>query len=522
MTGAANPPAAQGPPASAGADFSPMSGAPLWFAGGLLALSNFVTVLDTTITNVSVPNIAGGLAVSPNQGTWVITSYAVAEAIMVPLSGWLAQRFGAVRLFVAGIVGFGICSALCGLASSLGMLVLFRVMQGVCGGPLMPLSQSLLRRIFPASKQSAALALWSMTTTVAPVAGPLLGGELVDTAGWPWIFYINVPFAFVVGALIWRMLAARETSTLRIPVDFVGLGLLVAWVGALQIMLDKGKDLDWFASSFIVTLALIAVICFAAFLIWELTAEHPIVDLRVFRHRGFAAAAVVMSLAYGSFFSTVVLLPLWMQINLGYTATWAGRAAAFQGFFAIIMSPVVARLTATRDSRVLVTIGMLTFGAISLWRSAFNTDVDFWQIVWPQVAQGFAIPFFFIPLMSVALGSVTPRETTSAAGLLTFMRSTSAAFATSITTTQWEDIAAARRVDLAANLNGAAGALDGLSRAGSSAAQALRELDALVQTQSIMLATNRVFFMVSFVFALAGAAVWLAPKIKRAATGGGH
>jgi DHA2 family multidrug resistance protein len=509
---------------NAQSDFAPMTGASLWIAGGALALSNFVTVLDTTITNVSVPNIAGGLAVSPNQGTWVITSYAVAEAIMVPLSGWLAQRFGAVRLFVAGITGFGLCSALCGLAPSLSALVVFRIMQGICGGPLMPLSQTLLRRIFPQDKQAQALGLWAMTTTVAPMVGPLLGGELVDNIGWPWIFYINVPVAMFVAVLIWRTLASRETATERKPVDFVGLMLLIGWVGSLQVMLDKGKDLDWFSSSFIVALAVIAAIGFAAFLIWELTDDHPIVDLRVFRHRGFAASAMVMTLAYGSFFSAIVLMPLWLQINIGYTATWAGRAFAFQGLLAVALSPVVARLTAKGDPRVLVTLGMLMFAIVGLWRTTFTTDVAFHQIVYPQILQGAAIPFFFIPLMAVALGSVSPREMISAAGLLTFMRSTSAAFATSITTTQWEDIAVDRRVDLAATLNGSGAALDALGHAGSSAAQALQQLDNMVQTQAVMLATNRVFFIVSLVFVAAAAAVWLAPRVKRpaGAPAGGH
>jgi DHA2 family multidrug resistance protein len=508
----------------ASGDFSPMSGAPLWFAGGLLAISNFVVVLDTTITNVSVPNIAGGLAVSPSQGTWVITSYAVAEAIMVPLSGWLAQRFGAVRLFVASMIGFGICSALCGLAPSLGFLVLFRVLQGICGGPMMPLSQTLLRRIFPPQLQSAALGLWAMTTVVAPIAGPLLGGALVDGVGWPWIFFINVPVAIVVAVLVWRALARHETATQRIPVDFTGLALLITWVGAMQIMLDKGKDLDWFDSPFIVSLAVIAVVGFVAFLIWELTDAHPVVDLRVFRHRGFAVSAVVMSITFGSFFSTVVLLPLWLQTNLGYTATWAGRATAFQGVLAVVMSPIVARLTIKQDSRLLVCIGVLVLGLATLWRSTFTTDTDFVRIVLPQLAQGFAIPFFFIPLMTVALGSVLPRETTSAAGLLTFMRSTAAAFATSITTTNWENIATARRDDLAGSLNGAQSMLDTLTRAGATAGQALRQLDAMVQTQAVMLATDRVFFVTSFVFLLAAGCIWIAPLGKRLAApaGGGH
>jgi MFS transporter, DHA2 family, multidrug resistance protein len=503
--------------AQARSDFSPMKGAALWLAGGVVALSNFVVVLDTTITNVSVPNIAGGLAVSPDQGTWVITSYAVAEAIMVPLSGWLAQRFGAVKLFVFATMGFGVCSALCGLAPSLNALVLFRVMQGICGGPIMPLSQSLLRRIFPAHQQGQALGLWSMTTVVAPIAGPLLGGELVDNVGWPWIFYVNVPVAILVSIAVRRLLTQHETQTERKPIDFMGLALLITWVGSMQIMLDKGKDLDWFGSKLIVTLAVIVVLGFVAFLIWELTEEHPIVDLRVFRHRGFAAGAMVMSLAYGSFFSGVVLVPLWLQTNLGYTATWAGRATAFQGIFAIIMSPIVARWTAKGDGRLLVTIGMLTFAAVTLWRSTFDTDINFAKIIGPQLGQGFATPFFFIPLMSVALGSVLPRETTSAAGLLTFMRSTAAAFATSFTTTQWANLATARRVDLAGSLNQPSSWLDLINHAGSSAGQALGQLDALVQTQAVMLATDRVFFVTAFVFVLAALAVWIAPRGKNSA-----
>src|SRR5580658_4265488 len=215
----------------------PLKGAALVLAGFLLAVGNFMVVLDMTIANVSVPNIAGSLAVAPNQGTWVITSYSVAEAIVVPLTGWLASRFGAVRVFVAGMIGFGICSALCGLAPSLGFLVLFRVMQGLCGGPIMPMSQTLMTRIFPPQQRSQAMGLWSMTTVVAPIAGPILGGVLCDTAGWPWVFYINVPVAAACAFFAWRVLASQETRTERRPVDFVGLILLITFVGALQIML---------------------------------------------------------------------------------------------------------------------------------------------------------------------------------------------------------------------------------------------------------------------------------------------
>lgn len=207
-------------------DVAPMAGVWLWVAGLTLAFANFVVVLDTTIANVSVPHIAGGLAVSPSQGTWVITSYSVAEAITVPLTGWLAQRFGAVRVFATAMFAFGVCSALCGLAPSLGTLVLFRVLQGLSGGPMIPLSQTLMRRIFPLHLQPTAFGLWAMTTVTAPIAGPLLGGAIVDTVGWPWIFYINVPVAVVMSIAAWHLLRSHETRTERRPVDVVGIALM--------------------------------------------------------------------------------------------------------------------------------------------------------------------------------------------------------------------------------------------------------------------------------------------------------
>jgi DHA2 family multidrug resistance protein len=500
-----------------------MSGASLWMAGAVLALSNFMVVLDTTIANVSVPNIAGGLAVSPSQGTWVITSYAVAEAITVPLTGWLAQRFGAVKVFVIAMLGFGICSALCGLAQSLPMLVAFRVLQGLSGGPMMPLSQTLLRRIFPQHMQPAALGLWSMTTVVAPIAGPLLGGGLVDTVGWPWVFYINVPVALVCAVFGWRLLASRDTPTLRERVDYVGLCLLIVWISAMQIMLDKGKDLDWFNSPFIVSLAIIAAIGFVAFVIWELTDDHPIVDLRIFRHRGFTASAIIMSLTFGAFFSTVVLIPLWLQTSMGYTATWAGRATAFQGILAVVMSPIVARLTTKFDARALVSFGVAIMAAVSLWRTGFASNMDFWGVSLPQLAQGFAMPFFFIPLMGLAMSSVLPRETASAAGLVNFMRTTAGAFGTSITTTAWENIATTHRTDLVGILYKPQSTMDVMTRAGMSAGQALRQVDNLVQGQAVMLATDHVFMVTAFVFLAGATAVWIAPKPKAMVSpAGGH
>jgi DHA2 family multidrug resistance protein len=502
----------------------PLVGGALILAGFLLALGNFMVVLDTTIANVSVPNIAGGLAVAPNQGTWVITSYSVAEAIVVPLTGWLAGRFGAVRVFIIGMIGFGIFSALCGLAPSLSWLVLFRVLQGACGGPIMPMSQTLLMRIFPPKQQGQAMGLWSMTIVTAPIAGPILGGLLCDNIGWQWIFFINVPVVAVCAFFATRVLAGRDTPTQKRPVDLVGLGLLITFVGALQIMLDKGKDLDWFSSPFIVSLAAIAAIGFAAFLIWELTAADPIVNLRVFRRPGFTPAVITISLTFGAFFSSIVLVPLWLQTNMGYTATWSGYVTAFGGVLAVVMSPIVASLMGKIDARALVSFGVLWLAGVAVVRAGSASNANFWSLALPFLAQGFAMPFFFIPTNQLALSSVKPDEVAAAAGLANFLRTTSAAFATSIITTLWENNGTRDHALLAGRLNRPEDTTATLQASGLSHDQALSQIDQLTQSQAVMLATDHMFLLTSVVFVVAAAAVWFSPKPRPMAgpMAGGH
>jgi DHA2 family multidrug resistance protein len=502
---------------------APLTGASLYIAALFLGLANFMVVLDTTIANVSVPHIAGALAVSPSQGTWVITSYSVAEAITVPLTGWLAQRFGAVKVFAAGMAGFGFFSMMCGLAPSFGLLVAFRVAQGLCGGPIMPMSQTLLLHIFPKDRGAQALGLWSMTTVVAPIAGPILGGVISDNMHWSWIFYINIPVAAVVGVVAFRMLIAHDTATRRVPVDYVGLSLLIVWVAAMQIMLDKGKELDWFASPTIVVLAVIAAIGFAAFLIWELTSDNPVVDLRIFRHRGFVVGVAVLSLTFGAFFASVVLIPLWLQTTMGYTATWSGYAGCLNGVLAVIMSPIVARMVGKVDIRALVSIGVFWMAGVALWRAFFTTDVTFWDIALPQFVLGFGMPFFFIPTTALSLSSVLPEETAAAAGRQNFLRTTSAAFATSIMTTAWDNTANAKRSLLAGALPHPERTLERMTSAGLSPDQALRQLEAMVHTQAVMISTNAMFLAAAAVFVLAATLIWVAPKPQRvAAPGGGH
>ncbi len=513
--------------ATAGQPAAPpaMQGGVLWLAGFLLAAGNFMVVLDMTIANVSVPTIAGGLAVAPNEGTWVITSYSVAEAIMVPLTGWLAARFGALRVFVAGMVGFGICSALCGLAPSLGFLVLFRIMQGLCGGPIMPMSQTLMMRVFPPAQRGQAMGLWAMTTVVAPIVGPILGGYLCDTAGWPWVFYINVPIAAVCGFFAWRTLHHYETPTAPRRVDFGGLALLITFVGALQIMLDKGKELDWFGSPIIVALALVAAIGFVAFLIWELTEEQPIVDLRVFRHRGFTGAVVTIAITYGAFFASIVIVPLWLQTNMGYTATWAGLVTAPAGAMAVILSPIVPRLMQRFDARALVTFGVGGLGLVALWRTGFASNAGFLTVAVTFMAQGVAMPFFFVPTTQIALTAVSADETASAAGLSNFLRTISAAVCAALATTWWDDAGVRNHSNIAGALHDTAGFTATLRHAGFTPAQALAQLEALTQSQAVMLATDQMFWIMSAAFLLAACIVWLAPKPRifaGAAPGGGH
>jgi DHA2 family multidrug resistance protein len=291
----------------------PLEGsARLW---GTIALSTatFMNVLDTSIANVSLSAIAGDLGVSPNQGTWVITSFAVANAISVPLTGWLSQRFGAVRLFVASVLLFVLASWLCGLAPNMGMLIAFRILQGFVAGPMIPLSQALLLSSYPKALAGTAMGMWAITTLVAPVMGPLLGGWITDNISWPWIFYINIPVGILAAGAAWNLYRKRETPTQQLPIDSVGLGLLVIWVGALQIMLDKGKELDWFHSEEVQIMAAVAVVGFLFFLAWELTEKHPVVDLRLFTRRNFWAGTLATAVGYGLFFGNVVLLPLWLQ-----------------------------------------------------------------------------------------------------------------------------------------------------------------------------------------------------------------
>jgi DHA2 family multidrug resistance protein len=428
---------------------TPLSGGRLALATVALSLANFMEVLDISIANVSIPTIAGDLGISPTEGTWVITSYAVSNAIAVMIAGWLAQRFGQVRVFTAAVVLFTLFSLLCGLSFTFPMLLLFRILQGAVAGLMVPLSQALIISIYPPAKRGLGMGIWAMTITVAPIIGPILGGWITDNFSWPWIFFINIPFGAVAALLTWRMLAARESPRRQVPIDAIGLGLIVAWVGALQIMLDKGNELDWFASPTICALALVAGIGCALFLVWELGDAHPVVELRLFKVRNFTAATAALMVGFALFFAgSVILLPLWLQTSAGYTATWAGLAIAPGGVLAMALSPLVGRSLGKVDPRLLASAAFAVFAAVSFLRARMTGDVDFYHLAMPQILQGVATACFFTPLMTMAISDLAPHQVANGSGLVNFIRLIATSFGASLVTTVWDHRQAIHRGDL--------------------------------------------------------------------------
>lgn len=504
------------------ASLPPLAGGQLILGTIAVSLAVFMNVLDTSIANVAIPTISGDLGVSSDQGTWVITSFAVANAISVPLTGWLTDRIGQVRLFLASIILFVISSWMCGLAPTLPFLLASRVLQGAVAGPMIPLSQALLLSSYPRAKAPMALALWSMTTLIAPVAGPILGGWISDNYSWPWIFYVNIPVGIAAAAVTWMIYRSRESAVRRAPIDGVGLALLVIWVGSLQIMLDKGKDLDWFASTTIVVLALTALIAFAFFVVWELTAEHPVVDLSLFRMRNFSGGTIALSVGYGLYFGNLVLLPLWLQTQIGYTATDAGLVMAPVGFFAILLSPLTGKFLSRTDPRYIATAAFLTFALCFWMRSRYTTGVDEWSLMAPTFVQGIAMAGFFIPLVSITLSGLPGHRIPAASGLSNFVRIMCGGIGTSIFQTAWDhrnNFHHAQLVEQANPYNPTFNqAVTQMGQLGFTRDQAHGLINNMATQQAAQLGVNDLFYISAAIFVLLIALIWIT-KPERA--GGG-
>ena len=495
---------------------APMMGSLLAITSIALALGTFMQVLDTTIANVSIPTIAGNLGVSSSQGTWVITSFAVANGVSVPLTGWLMMRYGVVKTFVGSVVLFTIASLLCGISWNLPSLIVFRVLQGAVSGPMIPGSQALLLMIFPAAQRGTALAIWSMTTLVAPIFGPILGGYISDNISWPWIFLINVPVGILCAVVCWRNMASRETMTRKVPIDRTGFVLLLIWVGALQVMFDTGKDADWFNSSAIVAELVIAVIGFVAWVIWEWNEENPIVDLSLMKSRNFVVATLVSCLGFALFFGSNLLQPLWLQTRMGYVATWAGLVAAPAGIVAVFLTPFAARIMNKVDARWAASLSLAAFGFSYYLRSRFTTDVDFYALVIPMLVQGIAMSTFFVSLVTLTLNGVPGPQVPQASGLYSFARITAGGFAASVVTTGWDRSAAAHQSWLAevmgAHDPSLASSLEKLQGAGLSAQQALGAVTSQVTSQAYLLATTDLFRIFAWLIVALIPFVWLTER----------
>src|SRR5262245_37856831 len=366
----------------------PLRGAALVFLTIAIGLSSFMEILDMTIVNVSIPAIAGSMGVSPSEGTWAISSYLLAAAVVQPLAGWIGRRFGEVRTFVASNLLFIVFSMVCGMATTMPMLIAARLMQGLVSGPMMSVAQALLLRNYPVHLRGLALGLWAMVVIVAPIVGPVLGGWITDNFSWPWLFYINVPVGLAAAAVSWLLLRKRESARVKVPVDAVGLALLVIGVGALQFMLDNGNEKDWFHSNEIIIAAVIGVVALTFLIPWELTDKHPIVDLHLFQRRNFRVGTICIAIAYFAFMGVNVIFPLWLQTALSYTSTWAGFAMAPIGLVALVMAPFVGRNLHRINLRLAPTFSFCIMTAMMFWFATQTAEASFGQITLPRFIMG--------------------------------------------------------------------------------------------------------------------------------------
>ena len=495
--------------------FKPLQGGALAILTLALSLATFMLVLDSTIANVAIPTIAGDLGASSSQGTWVITSFGVANAISIPITGWLAKRFGEVRLFLIATLLFVLASWLCGIANSLEMLIVFRVLQGAVAGPIIPLSQSLLLNNYPPEKRGMALAFWSMTIVVAPICGPILGGWISDNIHWGWIFFINVPIGLAVVLISWKILEGRESRISHQPVNTIGLILLALGVGALQLMLDQGRELDWFNSTEIVVLTIIAAVGLIALIIWELTDDNPVVDVSLFKSRNFTVGCVSTSLAFLVYSGTVVLIPLLLQQVYNYTATWAGLAAAPVGLLPILLAPIIGKFGNKIDMRILITVSFMVYALTFYWRAVtFEPEMTFMDVALPQFVQGLAVACFFMPLTTITLSGLPPEKMASASSLFNFLRTLAGSIGTSLTTFMWYNREAVHHTQLTEVINPynpiSQQFFQTMGSFGLSEEQTASYLAKQITAQGFIIGANEIFLVSAITFISLVVLIWFA------------
>ncbi len=472
-----------------------------------IGLGTFIQILDSSIANVAIPYIAGNLSVSADQGTWVITSFSASNAVVLPLTGWLADYFGRVRLFVWSVLLFAIVSFLCGFATSLPMLVTLRVLQGAVAGSLIPLSQALIVQHNPPDHQGMALGFWAMVVIVAPILGPIIGGYLTDVYSWPWIFYINVPIGIFSAFITWYYLKDRETDIVRNPIDWVGLFFLAVGVACLQIMLDKGKDLDWFESNIIITLTVVSIISLLYFIIWTFYQKYPIVDFSFFKNRNFTIGTIAITIGYLVYFGSTVTVPLWLQTEQNYTPYWAGIAVAPIGFVPFLASPFVGKYMNRFDLRNLTAVSFFLFALGFFYQAMFTTQVDLDTVMISRLLQGFGVAIFFLPLVQISLGEIPKAKYASASGLFNFIRIlVGSGFGTSLSIQLWTHLEIFHHARLAESINDYRQVITQFYSKAQMMNPAFSKevlnsiVDRLVEQQAYMLSTNDLSWLGAWLF----------------------
>lgn len=514
------------PQRTANGEFPPLQGAQLVLLTVAVAAATFMEVLDTTIVNVSVPAIAGSLGVSPAEGTWTVSSYSLAAAIMQPLTGWIGRRFGEVRTFVISMMLFVAFSALCGLATSMNMLVISRLMQGLVSGPMVAIAQALLLRNYPPEKRGMAMGLWAMVVIVAPIFGPILGGWITDNLSWPWVFYINLPIGLLGAWITWGILKGRESTKVVVPIDAIGLVLLVAGVGCLQFMLDNGNEKDWFGSTEIIVTGVVAIISIIYLVAWELTDKHPVLDLHLFKDRNFLVGASAISLGYFAFFGVNVVFPLWLQTTLGYNASTAGLAMAPIGVFAIVMAPLIGANIQRINLRVAASMAFAIFSIGMVWVSHLTEQASFWQLSAPRLWQGLGIPMFFLPLNAILMSHIKPNELAAASGLSNFLRTIAGSISTAMSVYMLNHRTDVHHTILAEHVQADSSGWQNMHQTlhgmGWPDQNVLAYTEHLVTQQASTLAVNDIYSLFAVIFLLLIPVVWLAKPPFSVRMGGGH
>ena len=395
-----------------------------WLIAMGVMLATFMEVLDTSIANIALPHIAGSLSATPEEATWVLTSYLVANAIVLPTTGWLANHFGRKRVFITCIMLFTLSSALCGLAWSLPTLIFARVLQGVGGGAMVPIAQSIMLESFPRQKRGAAMAIFAQGVVVAPILGPTLGGWITDSYSWRWIFYINLPVGILaILAAQWLVedppyIQRNKSAT----IDYVGFGLLAVWLATLQILLDKGQEADWFGAVWVRWFALVSILSFTGFVWWQLKTDHPLVDLKVFKNRNFTIGLILMTTLGAILYGTTAQIPLFLQTLMGYPALQSGYAMSPRGIAAFVTTFFVGRLVGKMRAKWMLVIGFVLLAVSSFMLSDLNLQVAQINVIWPSIVNGIAISFIFVPLTTATMSQLAQQQLGNATGLYNLMR----------------------------------------------------------------------------------------------------